>query len=57
MNQQIGKRIEGLRKTILILQWDLPNIKNDNLRSYKENILKQYKKELEELLKNQNKAS
>lgn len=57
MDQQINKRIEGLRKNISTLEWDLPHIKNDNLRSYKEGILRNYKKELEELLKNQSKAS
>ncbi len=48
---QTHKRIEGLRKTILTLEWDLPNIKNDNLRTYRESLLKRYKNELEDLLK------
>jgi len=51
------KKIEGLRKNILTLEWDIPNIKNDNLKGHKESLLRQYKKELEELLKNQSQAS
>lgn len=51
MNQQFGKRVEILRKDILTLEYDLPHILNDDMRSHKQFMLRLYKKELEELLK------
>ncbi len=45
------KKIYELRKIISILQWDMPNIQNDNLRGIKEKQLMKYKNELQELLK------
>ncbi len=57
MHQQFDRRIEVLRKDILTVEYDLPNIKNDNLKSHKQFMLKLYKQELERLLKNKPKVN
>ena len=44
------KRINELKKTISILEWDLPNIKNNELRSIKEKELMFFRAELQTLL-------
>ena len=54
---QITKKVEGLRRTILTLEWDIPNIKNGDLKAHRESVLKKYKEELESLLKNKGQAS
>lgn len=48
-NNSISKRIYLLRKMISILEWDIPHIKNKDLKLKKEEELNQYKKELNEL--------
>lgn len=50
MDQDINKRVEKIRKTILTLEWDMPYIENKDLKVQKEWILNQYKKELKQLL-------
>jgi len=45
-----NKRINELKKTISILEWDLPNIQNNELRSIKEKELMFCKTELQTLL-------
>lgn len=39
-----------LRKLISILEWDIPNIQNNQLKAIKEMQLLQYKRKLQELL-------
>ena len=46
--------IAELRKAISIMEWDMPNIRNDNLRAMKEFKLAQCKKELGMLLLKKN---
>jgi len=46
----IEKQVNDLKKRISILEWDLPNIKNSQLKAMKEKSLKNYKQELKGLL-------
>lgn len=46
----IQNKIQELRKTIYLLEWDIPNIKDEMLRAYKEQKLKLAKKQLEDLI-------
>lgn len=48
--QEINKRIGELKKIISVLEWDIPHIQDKEFKAIKEEKLKQYKKELQELL-------
>lgn len=46
----INQRITELKRNISLLEWDIPNIKNDELSSFKKRKLRQYRKELDRLM-------
>ncbi len=46
----IEEKINELRKKISTLVWDIPNIRNNELKSIQEKKLISYKKELKSLL-------
>ena len=48
--REFDTRIYELKKAISVLEWDLPNIRNNQLKEIKEKQLMQYKGELQELL-------
>ncbi len=49
-NASFEKRIYELKRLVSILEWDIPNIANNQLKSIKEEQLMQCKRELQELL-------
>ena len=49
-NKDFERRLYEVKKVISVLEWDLPNIRNNQLKEIKENQLMQYKRELQELL-------
>lgn len=46
----INERIQNLRKNISLLEWDIPNIKNEVIRSKKEEFLRECKQELSKFI-------
>ena len=46
-NSNHDKIVELKKKIITLLEWDMPNIKNSELRFFKESKLKEFKKELQ----------
>lgn len=48
--KDLNEKVSFLRKEIAVLEWDIPNIRDNGLRSRKESQLKKLKKELEGLL-------
>lgn len=46
----INEKIKDLRRDISLLEWDMPNIKNEVMRGRKERKLKECKEELHKLL-------
>jgi len=46
----INQRIQKLRGVISLLEWDLPNIKNSDLKNVKERKLIESKRELDRLM-------
>ena len=51
MKDPIDTRMGDVRKAISVLEWDIPRITNDELKSQKELQLKLYRMEFEELRK------
>lgn len=49
-NASFEKRIYELKRLIPILEWDIPNIMNNQLKAIKEEQLVRCKRELKELL-------
>ena len=49
-NKDFERRLYELKKEISVLEWDLPNIRNNQLKEIKEKQLMHYKRELQELL-------
>ena len=47
----VETRAYELKKLVSILEWDIPHIKNSNLRAMKEKKLMECKHDLQELLK------
>ena len=45
----ISEKIYEIKKKISSLEWDLPNIKDEELRESKKKALQQYKEELKKI--------
>lgn len=46
----LEKRIYELKKLMSILEWDIPHIQNNQLKAIREEQLRHYKMEFQELL-------
>lgn len=50
-------RIDALKRSIALLEWDIRQIKNDKLRAFKQSRLLEEKLELEQLIRKKNSHS
>lgn len=46
----INERISSLKRDISIIEWDMSNIKNNDVKSRKERVLQKCREELQQLM-------